>query len=61
MAIRFFITLMIVTMCVFAFFYFFQKSEKKIFFSLPSKLLLSFGIAAILLAIIMLLNNLSGV
>ena len=61
MAIRFFVVWAFVAACVFGFTYFVPKTEKKVSLGWAGKVLLSFVIAAILLAIVMVINNFSGV
>lgn len=61
MAIRFFIIWLMVAIGVFLFSYFVPKKGKRVTYRWARKALLSFVIAAILLAIVMLANNISGV
>ena len=61
MAIRFFIAWMLVTACVFGFIYFTGRAEKRIFRNWAKRFVWSLMISAILLVIMMIINNFSGV
>lgn len=61
MAIRFFILWLVVAVIVFLFTYFTPRSIKKARIGWAAKIGVSLAIAAILLAIIMLINNFSGI
>lgn len=61
MAIKFFFMWMVVAALVFGFSYFVPLSKKKLSIGWAGKVVVSFLIAAILLAIVMGVNNFSGV